>query len=550
MKPKNTLCIAEWQSFGFNEVKQALEANHKINATLNNSNAEWSETKATITSEAKAIESKAQSIFNELVDFTKYEGNHQFLKLIRQNGKDMLKAQNYVGLIQSKSGFCVEILPKTFQSIKESNGFQIKNCTCSSLQGSETDKTIQNNVDCHINTSPHNENLKSQKCKVCQAKQILLNMLKSLKNSPLKHTQFAHLKAQQFPLLEAFVLMFLDELESLVKRGIRANYVLKEQNRTFLKGKLLFSQHLKYNLTHKERFFTASDEFSHNIPENALIKSTLKLLETLSLSSKTQSKLIQMHFIFAEIKPSKNIDKDLSRCQNTRHFKVYENILLWCKIFLKRQSFSAYQGNSKAFALLFDMNILFESYVASEMKKYLNDKSYKNGLYDEFVQHILKDSQSDIQKHNIFIKTQESIKYLAEQDKEKMFRLIPDIVGYTKDNIQQTPQTFFIADTKWKLLSQDSQKHYNIDNIAQADIYQIWAYPCKYQCKKGFLIYPAPTDSTETNTKPTPPTFTFKSDVVAFAKNLSEGSKQVTQADSQNQPKITLYICLFPLSHQ
>ena len=70
MKPKNTLCIAEWQSFGFNEVKQALEANHKINATLNNSNAEWSETKATITSEAKAIESKAQSIFNELVDFT------------------------------------------------------------------------------------------------------------------------------------------------------------------------------------------------------------------------------------------------------------------------------------------------------------------------------------------------------------------------------------------------------------------------------------------------------------------------------------------------
>ncbi len=419
MKTNNILCITEWQRFGVDEIEQVCKK-------------------------------KAQQVFNELVEFAHQETNHCFLKF--KNSKTLV-AQNYVGLIQTKSGFCVEILPKTFQATKDSEGFKLQNCMCK----------------------------KSENCEICKAKNILLKMLQSLKDSPFQESHFSNLKAQKLPLLEIFILMFLGEIENLIKKGIKSNYIVQEENRNFLKGKLLFNQNLKINFAHQERFFTSSDEFSQNIAPNRIIKSTLEVLSKQNLSIEVSSKLTQMRFIFAEIPSSQNIDKDLSRCQNTRNFKHYYVLLQWCEIFLKCKAFSVYSGDSKALALLFDMNNLFESFVASEMKKWCNDENFraKNSQYKEFMEDIFGKSQ------NISIKTQEKSKFLAENKENNcnIFQLKPDIVGYRKDSEKDSKEVLFIADTKWKIVS-------NEKDISQADAYQMWAYLSKYKCTKGFLIYP------------------------------------------------------------
>ncbi|WP_052100422.1 McrC family protein [Helicobacter sp. MIT 05-5293] len=405
MKTNNTLCIAEWQSFGANEIEQVC-----------------------------GDKKKAQKIFDELVEFAHQEGNHCFLKF--KNSKTLV-AQNYVGLIQAKSGFCLEILPKTFRTAQESQGFN---------EAKNTQEAI--------NT----------------AKNILIEMLKSLKDSPFEESHVAHLKAQKLPLLEIFILIFLNDLENLIKNGLKSDYMVQEENRKFLKGKLLFNENLKYNFAHKERFFTSSDEFSQNIAPNRIIRSTLEFLSKQNLSSKTTRKLAQARFIFADIPPSANIDKDLSQCQNMRSFKHYRLLLQWCEIFLRRKSFSVYNGDSQAFALLVDMNVLFESFVASEMKKWCSDENFraKNSQYQEVK--------------NIFIKTQEKSKFLAEKEDKNIFQLKPDIVGYEKDS----EEVLFIADTKWKILSTQDRNY----GISQSDMYQMFAYLAKYQCNQGFLIYP------------------------------------------------------------
>ena len=195
------------------------------------------------------------------------------------------------------------------------------------------------------------------KCKVCEAKALLLKMLQSLKDSPFKQSHFAHLKLTKMPLLEIFILMFLQELEKLVKKGLKSDYIVCEENRNFLKGKLLFHQNLKLNFAHRERFFTSSDEFSVNIAPNRIIKSTLELLNTQNLSTNTSAKLMQMRFIFLDIPPSQSIDKDLSKCQNLGYFRNYKMILQWCEIFLKRKSFAPYQKDSKAYALYGEQTI-------------------------------------------------------------------------------------------------------------------------------------------------------------------------------------------------
>ena len=332
------------------------------------------------------------------------EKTAQYLKITTKNGfGKVLQAQNYVGVIQTKDGTTIEILPK------------IKNAT--------TEKS----------------------------KDILIKMLKTLKNSPFKNLSVANLKSSKIPLFEIFISMFLEELTVLVRNGIKSDYISKEENLKFLKGKLKISEQIKYNTIHKERFFVQYEEFISNRVENRLIKTTLQFLYNKSKLNKNQQRIREFLFVFDEIEISYNIKTDFSKIKLNRQMKDYEQVLLWCKTFLFENSFSPYKGNDIAFALLFDMNLLFESFVYSYLKKSSNFQD---------------------------IKSQDRTHHLAYENGIGRFRLKPDIVINGGK---------IIADTKWKILSED--KAYN--GVLQDDMYQLYAYGTKYDnCEKIYLIYP------------------------------------------------------------
>jgi len=340
-----------------------------------------------------------KKIFDDLKQFV-LKNNKQtlFLKPSYKNGLgEVLQAQNYVGVIQTKDGTTIEILPKI-------------------------------------------QNLDTQ-----SSKKILINMLKTLKKSPFKNFNMAHLKSSKMPLLEIFITMFLDELAILIQKGIKSDYITKEENLRFLKGKLKINQQIKINHIHKENFFVEYQEFLSNRVENKLIKTTLEFLYKKSKINKNQQKIREFLFVFDDIKVSHNVKNDFSKVKLNRQMKDYEQILLWCKTFLLENSFSPYKGNDIAFALLFDMNLLFESYVGNYLKK--------KGLN---------------------VSLQDKGKYLVEEPNK--FALKPDIV------INEDEQ--LIADTKWKIIK-------NENDISQSDMYQLYAYGTKYKdCKKLYLIYP------------------------------------------------------------
>lgn len=437
-----TLYIAEYQSFGVEDIQETLES-----------------------CKTKDSKQKAQKIFNELKDFASDEKHSDFLAY---KTKHALKAKNYVGTIQTKSGFCIEILPKTFDNK------DFKKCECKFrfekerikkafeyFSDSVTDKkSIQN-----IPQSSNTESNESKKlCDVCEAKMILLNCLTTLKDTPFKHNHLANLHTLHLPLVEIFVRMFLNECEKLIKAGLKSDYLCIAQNRAFLKGKLEFKDHITQNLIHKERFFTSSDEYTQDIAPNRLIQSTLCVLSCLSFSPSTQTKLDSMRFIFADISPSENVESDFIQCNNMNRAKEYKMILLWCKVFLGQKAFSPYVGSDKAIAFLFPMEKLFESFVGFWLKKCANGFS---------------------------VKTQESSKFLLQDEKEKdkknkdIFCLKPDIIMRGKDRI-------IIVDTKWKIpdSSLDEKKY----RISQSDLYQMWAYASKYRLESNdvrvVLIYP------------------------------------------------------------
>ena len=321
--------------------------------------------------------------------------NAPFLRIASGVGGKFIQARNYVGVLQTKSGLTIEILPK----IADKNDAE-------------------------------------------RSKAVFIKMLRTLKNFPFKSSNLASLKTQNLPLLEIFISMFLCELEALVKKGIKSDYVALEENLNFLKGKLNINEQIKRNSIHKERFYVGYSEFLNDIKINRIIKKTLKFLYKKSNSSKNQQKIRELLFIFDEVSECEDYKNFFAKLVITRQVKHYEQTLLWCKIFLLGNTFTPYKGDDLALALLFDMNALFESYVGNFIKK-------------SFPCTILQHSE----------------KHLVENPKS--FRLRPDI--FLKDK--------FIADTKWKIISSSN-------DISQADLYQLYAYGKKHECSKLYLIYP------------------------------------------------------------
>lgn len=317
----------------------------------------------------------------------------------------ILQAQQYVGVIQLTDGTTIEILPKITQS----------------------------DDDQHQNES----------------RQVLINMLRTLPDSHFRHVDFASLKVTKMPLFEVFIGMFLQALAKLVQRGIKNDYITREENTAFLKGKLLFSQHIKHNLVHKERFYVAYDNYLPDRIENQIIKTTLLKLYGLSRSGTNQQRIREFQFVFDDIASVQDIKVAFSKVKPSRQMKDYEQVLDWCKILLLGNSFAPSKGSDVALSLLFDMNKLFEAYVG----------------------HYLK-------KHGLEVSLQDKGHHLACQDNKGVFALRPDIVigeGVT------------IADTKWKVLSEEK----SYQGISQSDVYQMYAYATKYQhCQKIALIYP------------------------------------------------------------
>lgn len=329
-----------------------------------------------------------------------------------KNGREVIRLKNYVGIISLKSGTTIEILPKSTYGIA------------------------------------------SDACEF--ARRLVVEMLYASGNISYKSFQRTKLEALgKTNLYEVFIRFFIDELTDLYKKGLKAGYIPFDDNANYLKGKLLFNEHIKRNIAHREKFYVGYETFSFDRVENRLIKSTLLYLKNKSHEKQNRRDIRRMLLILDEITPSQNYNIDFMRCDRGRTGKEYADVLSLCKVFLTQRSFTMYSGNNDATALLFPMNILFEKYIDKQMAVEVAQLGW--GFSDQ-----------DTGKHLFH---------------HKKFPLRPDIVLRSKTN-----DRVVIIDTKWKRLYNDPKENYG---ISQADMYQMYVYHTRYEnVKTVILLYP------------------------------------------------------------
>lgn len=370
--------------------------------------------------------------FNDLFEFIlqnqeeKKEGERMFT-IFSKGKKRQIKTKNYVGVIETSRGLTIEILPKIFFDYSDE--------------------------DYHIELQ--------------NTKKVFLKMLSKLRNSPFLNISSAHLKtSSSFPLLEVFIENYIEEIKKIIRSGLKSQYVNRQENLNFMKGKVVNSLNFKYNHSNKARFYCAFDEFSENMVYNQLIKSTLIKLNRVSKSHYNRTNIIQILHHFESVSESEDHISDFRKVgENNRLFLNYKQAISWSEVFLMNKSFTNFSGNSRNIAILFPMERIFEDYIGYLMKNYADGHE---------------------------IKTQDKSYYLVSNHKNnEKFGLKPDIVATNESNQEQ-----IIFDTKWKLIDETKgNKNYN---ISQADMYQLYAYGKKYDLKNGFptepklvLLYPS-----------------------------------------------------------
>ncbi|MEK6189412.1 MAG: McrC family protein [Carnobacterium alterfunditum] len=333
----------------------------------------------------------------------------------KKNVGKIIRAKNYVGVLELNNSVQVQILPKIHGGTKE------------------------------------------------DSKKTFLKMLKTLKDFPSKTFNVATLNTAKLPIFEIFIRLYIQEVQHLVKRGLKSSYYEVEDNLKVFKGRMNFSQQIKHNVVHKERFYVHYNEFGLNRPENRLIKSTLlKLIkESENLENIKELRRLLMSFEFVE--PSQYIEKDFSQVNIDRNSKDYEIVINWSKVFLHNQSYTTFAGALVSKALLFPMDRVFESYVGRNLKRLIDPTEWTVSLQDRSY-HLFKNQ----------------------------FALRPDMVLRN-----QVDNKTIIIDTKWKLLKNRPNSNYG---ISQADMYQMYAYAKKYGTTEIWLMYPM-NDEFEGNEK-------------------------------------------------
>ncbi|MDF3932205.1 McrC family protein [Pseudomonas citronellolis] len=339
--------------------------------------------------------------------------NRNGATLLQVEGRRSLKWDSYVGVLETPCGTQLEILPKHHEQ--------------GDCQG-KSRRLLRKLIQCALQIKPREASVSS-------------------------------LELFDAPLSEWVMGQFLNELDLLVKRGVRFDYLRVEEEQSFLRGQLNVVAQMRQPPGRQHRFQIRHDVFLPDRAENRLLKLALEQVAKTTQNATNWRLANELRAMLAEVPASRQVSLDLRVWSHDRLMAHYHAIKPWCELILNQHMPIAVTGEWRGMSLLFPMEKLFERYVESWLQQRL--------------------------ALGARLKSQAASQYLCEHDSSWMFCLKPDL-------LIDTPEQRWILDTKWKRI--DARKPESNYALSQGDFYQLFAYGHKYRRRSDIptlvLIYP------------------------------------------------------------
>lgn len=334
-----------------------------------------------------------------------------------------LRLQQWVGVIRTPDGTTVELLPKTHERAGEAADGE----------------------------------------SVARSRALLLRMLAAAGDN-YRAALPADLDPAQMRLFEVVLRYALEVLRAAIRRGVPHTYREIQEERTGLRGRLDMSRQLRQPPHRAHLLHVTYDEFLPDRPETRLVRLAVERIARITARSDSRRLARELLHALAEVPASRDVRRDFTRWKLERGYTHFAPALDICRLILGELNPLVAGTASRVTAVLFDMNRVYETYVAHLLRLQHPDWQVQTQVKGQHLGRFLPQTSGKVRP---------------------VFALRPDLM------IHPPGQPVIIADTKWKRLKADSAFPHGISNT---DAYQMLAYSEVFQENSKdrplYLIYP------------------------------------------------------------
>lgn len=330
----------------------------------------------------------------------------------RVRGRSALKLTQWVGVIRLSDGTTLEILPKTHERGESAQA----------------------------------------------SRRLLLRML-AVTDERFRIAPPTDLDPARMPLFEVVLSYALASFRAAIRRGVPHAYVPVEEERAGLRGRLNMTRQFRQPPSRAHLLHVRYDEYLPDRPETRLVRSSVERILRLTGLDAIRRLARETLYALDEVPVSRNINADFEQWRLERgnaHFAPLESV---ARLILFDLNPLAGGKSVESISVLFDMNRVFESYVAWRLRQ---------------------------EQPTWQVRTQVEDEWLGRLEGQEVFKLKPDLV------LKPPGGPIIVADTKWKRLNGRREKNHG---VSQDDVYQMLAYSVTYQENQAtpelWLLYPS-----------------------------------------------------------
>lgn len=286
-------------------------------------------------------------------------------------------------------------------------------------------------------------------------RQVLVRMIATAREIPVWDSEVAKHDCQNSDLLEVLIKLFARRVLLQLRSGLYRAYQGQEGDLSRLRGKLNVSRQFSRLAAQPQWLACRYEEFTGDNPLNRLLLCAVAFLARRSTRSDTQRLLgeIRSHFEdVTEVAATTALAQDFTLDRTNRRWEISA---IFARLFLLSSYQTVHGDVQQGIALLFDMNVLFEAYMAALARRAFAPLGYK-------------------------VHAQGPQRSLAKKAEGRgAFQTKPDLT-IERDGVT------IIVDTKWKRLDPTRLDF----DVAQADAYQMHGYVHVYGSQSAILLYP------------------------------------------------------------
>ncbi len=309
---------------------------------------------------------------------------------------------------------------------------------------------------CQLEILPKIEGARERSVDHATLRERLIHMLAMARDIRIDARDVAQLGWQRDTILEVLIRLYCSRLVDAVRQGLPQEYTEQQDDLPTLRGRLDVTRQFSTLAVSPQKLACRFDQRSPDVALNQVMRATIGKLSRLAQAPDNQRALRELGFAYADISevPPGALRWDLIVLDRTS--TRWRELVALARLFLGDRHQQTSAGAVEGYGLLFEMNVLFEEYVARLLARALTGT-------------------------DLSVAAQGGHRDCLFEGETGRFRTRPDVI------IRHGNKIALIVDTKWKRIKGiDDPKQ----GVSQADVYQLMAYGRVYECPDVVLLYP------------------------------------------------------------